>query len=135
MLSGHVQPVDEPIAVLDARADALEENHENLLRDLRKMRIEHGLTQEVVAERMGVTQPSVSQFERYDANPTLDTVRRYAMAVGARLSTTVIDDTGNDPRSRGEYLFSQSRVEPVRAVHEAPRNIAWGSSRTKLVHT
>ncbi len=101
MLSRHVEPVDELVEVLDARADALEENHKNLLRDLCKMRIDHGLTQEVVAERMGVTQPSVSQFERYDANPTLDTVRRYAMAVGARLSTTVIDDTDKDPRSRG----------------------------------
>ena len=120
MLSRHFEPVDDPIEVLDARADALEENHENLLRDLRKMRIEHGLTQEVVAERMRVTQPSVSQFERYDANPTLDTVRRYAMAVGARLSTTVIDDTGNDPRSRGECPSGRSGAESLRPVQEAP---------------
>lgn len=82
----------EPIEVLDARADALIEDHENMMRDLRTLRERHDLTQETVAERMGVTQPSVSQFERYDANPRLDTVRRYAMAVGARIHTRVIDD-------------------------------------------
>jgi len=41
---------------------------------------------------MGVSQPTVAGFERYDANPRLSTVRRYTLAVGARLCTTVIDD-------------------------------------------
>jgi transcriptional regulator with XRE-family HTH domain len=41
---------------------------------------------------MGVSQPTVAGFERYDANPTLSTLRRYALAIGARLETRVIDD-------------------------------------------
>lgn len=73
--------------------EALLLDHENLLKDLIAIRKKHNLNQGEVAERMGVTQPAVAQFERYDANPTLDTVRRYAMAVGARLHTKVEEDT------------------------------------------
>ncbi len=48
------------------------------------LRKKHHLTQADVAERMGVSQPTVAEFERYDANPTLSAIRRYALAVGAR---------------------------------------------------
>lgn len=84
--------VNLDLEALGARADSLIEDHENMMRELVSLRSAHGLTQECVAERMGVSQPMVSQIERYDANPTLDTVRRYAMAVGARLETRVLDD-------------------------------------------
>lgn len=50
-------------------------------------RMKNGLTQADVAERLGTTQGSVSEFEtcRYP-NPTLSTLRRYAMAVGVILN-------------------------------------------------
>jgi transcriptional regulator with XRE-family HTH domain len=79
-------------AVLDARADALVEDHANLLTALVKLRKKHHLSQRVVAERMGVKQPTVAAFERYDANPRLSTIRRYALAVDALIDTTVTDD-------------------------------------------
>ncbi|VXB36195.1 hypothetical protein PSCLAVI8L_130563 [Pseudoclavibacter sp. 8L] len=57
-----------------------------------------------VGARMGVSQATVSGFEHYDANPTLSTIRRYAMAVGARLEIKVNDDcdahrAADDPES------------------------------------
>ncbi len=55
------------------------------------MRKNRGLTQEQVAERMGVSQPAVAAFERYDANPTLATIRRYALAVHASIEHIVAD--------------------------------------------
>lgn len=76
---------------LEGLADSLVESHDKLMEDLVAMRKRHRLTQEVVAERMGVSQPSVAAFERYDANPTLSSIRRYALAVGASI-THVIDD-------------------------------------------
>lgn len=82
----------EPIDTIERRADALIEDHEALRAALVALRTKHGLSQVVVAERMGVSQPTVAGFERYDANPTLSTLRRYALAVGARFRTTVIDD-------------------------------------------
>jgi len=77
---------------ISARADSLVESHQNYLDSLIRLRKKHSLTQEEVAERMGVSQPTVAAFERYDANPTLSSIRRYALAVGARLEHAVVDD-------------------------------------------
>lgn len=76
---------------LDDLAEDLVDAHDHLLSTLVTMRKSHRLTQEAVAERMGVSQPTVAAFERYDANPTLSTIRRYALAVGASIEHTVDD--------------------------------------------
>lgn len=76
---------------LEVLADSLVDSHDKLMEDLVLMRKRHRLTQDIVAERMGVSQPTVAAFERYDANPTLSTIRRYALAVGASLTHTVED--------------------------------------------
>lgn len=76
---------------LEGLADSLVDSHDKLMDELIAMRKKHRLTQETVAERMGVSQPSVAAFERYDANPTLSTIRRYALAVGANISHSVTD--------------------------------------------
>lgn len=92
-----------------------------MLRALVSYRHEHNLTQEDVAERMGVSQPAVSQFERYDANPRLDTVRRYAMAVGVTLQTTVKDDMTGYLESKPQQPL---RTSPLRTPS---RSVDWGS--------
>ncbi len=84
--------MNDDLASIEARADSLIDNHAVLLRDLVALRKKHDLTQAEVADRMGVSQPTVAGFERYDANPTLSTIRRYALAVGARITETVTDD-------------------------------------------
>lgn len=77
---------------IERRADSLVADHENLLRELVAWRNRHNLSQAEIAERMGVSQPTVAAFERYDANPTLASIRRYALAIGVRLETKIIDD-------------------------------------------
>ncbi|GEL93890.1 helix-turn-helix domain-containing protein [Cellulomonas composti] len=83
---------NESAELIARRADTLIEDHAALRATLVRLRREHGLSQAVVAERMGVSQPTVAGFERDDANPTLSTLRRYALAVGAKTRTVVIDD-------------------------------------------
>lgn len=82
----------ESMEQIRARAEALADWHTDLMEGLVDLREKHGLTQDHVAERMGVSQSAVSQLERADANPTLLSVRRYALAVGARLKIGVISD-------------------------------------------
>lgn len=82
----------EDFAAIHARADSLVAGHRQLMRDLIALRKRHQLSQDAVAERMGVSQPTVASFERYDSNPTLSTIRRYANAVSGRIETTVVDD-------------------------------------------
>lgn len=78
---------------LRRRAAQLIRAQDQLLEDLIAVRIQRGLTQATIGERMGVSQPAVAAFERYDANPTLQTVSRYAHAVGARIEFKVSVDT------------------------------------------
>ena len=75
---------------LERRADLLVDARDRLLEDLVSLRKEHKLSQQTVAERMGVSQPTVAAFERYDANPTVSSIIRYAMAVDALLDIKVV---------------------------------------------
>ena len=81
-------------ASLERRADLLVDARDRLLEGLVRLRKEHKLSQQTVAERMGVSQPTVAAFERYDANPTVSSIIRYAMAVNALLDIKVVDDCG-----------------------------------------
>lgn len=92
-------------AQIDELADALVESHDQLMGLLVAMRKRHRLTQDVVAERMGVSQPTVAAFERYDANPKLSTIRRYALAVGASIEHTVRDQCCAGDRSNAEHVL------------------------------
>lgn len=56
-----------------------------LIETLVAIRKQRGLTQAEVAERMGRSQPAVSDFERLGGDPHLSTIRRYALAVGAEV--------------------------------------------------
>lgn len=77
--------------ILEERATKLALDHLDLIEELVKLRKSHGLTQSDVAMRMGISQPAVADFERYDSNPTLSRIRRYALTVGANLITSVSD--------------------------------------------
>lgn len=75
------------------RADALVANDVEFLRALVGLRRSKGLSLPEVAARMGVAESAVADFEADGADPDLSTIRRYAHAIGARLSCTVVDDT------------------------------------------
>lgn len=64
------------------------------------------LTQAEIAERMGVSQSTVAELERYDSNPTLRTLQRYANAVEALITFNISDDCGDED---GEVIASMQR--------------------------
>lgn len=84
--------MNEDVSRIRARAASLEDAHATLMHELIATRKRHRISQEIIAERMSVSQPTVAAFERYDSNPTLATIRRYALAVGAKIQNSVIDD-------------------------------------------
>lgn len=73
------------VAALRAEARALTNAY--ILGDrLARLREQVGLTQDVVAARMGISQSRVSQLERGDLNQMeVDTLRRYIAALGGQL--------------------------------------------------
>lgn len=84
--------MDETQDRIEDRADQLIESHYRLMQDLIELRKKNRLSQEEVGTRMGTSQPAVASFESYDSNPTLSSIRRYALAVGARIEYKVVDD-------------------------------------------
>lgn len=100
----------EDLARIEARANSLVKAHAEHLRELIGLRIKHDLTQEMVAERMGVSQPTVAALEHYDSNPSLSTIRRYALAVEAKLNIEVVDDCAE--HHAGTF---QEIIEPISA--------------------
>ena len=77
---------------LDELAEHLVESHNNLLDELVLIRKQNQLTQEEVAERLGISQPAIAAFESEESNPTLSSIRRYALSIGARIFHTVSND-------------------------------------------
>ncbi|WP_432457948.1 helix-turn-helix domain-containing protein [Cellulomonas iranensis] len=97
-----------PKQVLEARsrselieaATALASADMKLRRALVEARRAAGLSQQDVATALGIKQPSVAAFERYDSDPRLSTIRRYAVAVGAQVEHRVVEfDFGREFRS------------------------------------
>ena len=54
---------------------------------LRDARLAAGLTQEQLAVRAGVTQPTIAALERAGSNPRFETIRRTLLATGHDLTT------------------------------------------------
>jgi transcriptional regulator with XRE-family HTH domain len=59
-----------------------------LLKELAKRRGERGLSQTVVAARMGTSQSALARLEGGESDPRISTVERFALAIGEELSIT-----------------------------------------------
>lgn len=97
-----------------ARAKMLAKNDYKLLAELVQIRVDRGLTQADVAERLGISQQAVSKLESYDSDPRLSTIRRYAGSIEALVSHLVEPDSGQlvDPAG-----FSASRGTSVKITN------------------
>lgn len=120
-------------------AHDLVEQDQSLLTGLVSLR-RKTMTQEELAERLGVSLESVKAFERYDADPRLSTVRRYAFALRARIRHTVTKPvTAEDSRLERMVILSfdsdvkhsgHQRVTP-RPQDYAAENAVHDSERQK----
>ena len=77
---------DPQVAAAYAEADA----EYSLLEELLRARGEAGLTQAEVAERAGTTQSAIARLEGGRVSPTVETLRKYAKAVGKELRVTMV---------------------------------------------
>lgn len=62
-----------------------------LVRALTDARVEQGLSQTVVAARMGTSQSVVARIEQGDRDVRLSTLARYAAAVGRSISWSIAE--------------------------------------------
>lgn len=112
-------------------AEELADSRYEFLEQLVACRRRRGLSQTEVGQRMDVSQPTISALERYDANPTLATLERYALAIGAHLTLEV--KVPNDRWSHAQTTRTQ--VQPQRVTRLDPTTVpAWdfaGAGRSR----
>lgn len=95
--------IDEQIAADPTFADVLadEEAVHAVLDRLLALRRTLGVSQKEMARRLGIKQPSVSEFESEGSNPELRTVQRYARALGYELVLTLWPRTSTEGTDNG----------------------------------
>jgi ribosome-binding protein aMBF1 (putative translation factor) len=64
-----------------------------LMQELSQRRQQAGLSQTEIAARMGTSQSAVARLETGSADVRASTLERYAAALGAEITWTVLDDT------------------------------------------
>ncbi len=104
----HVAPAGGEDAVEAGKRELLAEVIGHRLAEVRRAR---GLTQQQVADRMGVTKGRISQIERGKISGH-DVVARYAGALGGRLHQAIYFDDGRHHRHRVVELAARQRDLP-----------------------
>jgi transcriptional regulator with XRE-family HTH domain len=61
----------------------------DLIEQLVEIRVSKGLSQQDVADLLGVTQPAIAQLEYVTSNPTINRIKLYALALGVELQLGV----------------------------------------------
>ena len=74
------------VAAAYAEADA----EYSMMETMMRARLESGLTQAEVAERTGTTQSAIARLEGGRVSPTVETLRKYAKAVGKTLRVDMV---------------------------------------------
>jgi DNA-binding XRE family transcriptional regulator len=113
--------VSDPNDLQQMIASELVNQTQDMLDDLLELRKRKGMTQQDIAETIGVTRTAVTAFERYASDPKLSTLIRYAMAVGARLNIAVEDGDAwakveRERKYIAEYVGEAHRSEAEAAV-------------------
>ena len=121
--------------LVTARAKVLAREDREMKAALIQLRVDAGVTQKQLADVMGVTQQAVHKLERYDSDPKLSTLRRYANAVGAIVQHTVTPDVGQSvwlaaaPRWDGSIEFTSSAQR--RTLPASPNTKQWAAADAK----
>ena len=85
------------------------ETHARIIDTLVKIRVNRGLRQREVAERMHTTQSRVSNFERIGGDPRLSTMLRYARAVDTKVKFLAV----SEPRGWAPVEVAEGSTYPV----------------------
>lgn len=123
------------ISPFRARGQLLARENSEMRAKLVQVRRAAGMTQADVAEMLGVTRQAINKIERYDADPKLSTLERYANAVGALVFHRVEVDNGQAVRLVSSATWVSSRVSAPRHVvtHSPSRTIhGWTATPTTM---
>ncbi len=71
---------------------------ENVAKNMRRLRVERGVSQEAFADLAGIDRTYVSRLERKLENPTVTVLERIATALGVEIAALVADPGPTDAK-------------------------------------
>lgn len=88
---------------------------------VRRLRTAAGLSQRVLAQRAGTSQPAIARYEGGRSTPSWETLERIAMACGwrARIEVEPVPDPGDVELA--ERLLAMTPIERLRSLAEFAR--------------
>lgn len=101
---------------------------------IRQARLEAGLTQAQLAERLGSSQPEVARLERAGANPTVRTLERVLRATGHRLQARVVA-AGEVDESMLRQQLEETPAQRIRGavqLYSQGRRFAVAAERSRV---
>jgi transcriptional regulator with XRE-family HTH domain len=75
---------------------------------LTALRKQHGLTQQALAERIGIHVTQLRRYEAGTAQPTLDVLRRIAVSLSVSADTLVFDEDERGPTDDDLRLYLEA---------------------------
>lgn len=88
------------------------EDLQRLMDCLLSLRRDQEISQSEIARRMGVRQPTVSEFEKATSDPKLSTLQRYARAIDARVRVMVAISSRSGWSSPSTTAYARGRSTP-----------------------
>ena len=98
---------------------------------IRRTRLRKGITQNQIAEKIGISQPTYAQWENGKRKPKLETLKKIADALEVPVSTLYDDYEFVDP---GEGLTEDQKAKQKAHDQEQLKVIKKFYSRDKLLH-
>lgn len=98
---------------------------------IRQARLRKGITQNQIAEKIGISQPTYAQWENGKRRPKMETLKKIADALEVPVSTLYDDYEFVDP---GEGLTEDQKAKQKAHDQEQLKVIKKFYSRDKLLH-
>lgn len=125
---------DVPASVEVRLAMELAKEDQHLLGTLVQIRKDRGLSQEQLADALGVSQATISSFERIGNDPHLSTLRRYCRALGVLVRHQVDPDPDFSCTSHSLTHMSSDAVYSTKTAaatfRRLPANVEWPAAAT-----
>ena len=90
-----------------------------MVKNLKALREEHGLSQQKLAEQLGLTQQAIYKYERTSVEPDIDTL----IAMAELLHTTVDHLIGNDTDSDTGINLTSAEADHIRHIRRQPPDV------------
>ena len=90
-----------------------------MVKNLKKLREEHGLSQQRLAELLGLTQQAIYKYEKTSIEPDIDTLT----AMADILHTTVDYLIGHESAAEQQIMLTDEEADCIKSLRKQPPKV------------